>query len=132
MADIDFGQLSEALNDKMDRGGMNAQSPCAVVVSKQDPTADNNYTWYRKYSDGWVEQGGLYNNGANRPTISLPVPINYTFQAQATILWNSTSSVANTIRVVNSDGTTITFHQANGTSVATFAFAWEVKGIAVN
>lgn len=59
MADIDIGQITEALNDKMDRDGHNVQSPSAVIVAKQEPTADNSYTWYRKYSDGWVEQGKL-------------------------------------------------------------------------
>lgn len=29
-----------------------------VLVEYQRPTPENNYTWYRKYSDGWVEQGG--------------------------------------------------------------------------
>ena len=28
------------------------------VVEFQAPTADNNYTWYKKYADGSVEQGG--------------------------------------------------------------------------
>ena len=28
------------------------------VIASQTPTADNNYTWYRKYKSGWVEQGG--------------------------------------------------------------------------
>ena len=27
------------------------------VIEFQAPTAANNYTWYRKYADGWVEQG---------------------------------------------------------------------------
>ena len=29
------------------------------VVEIQEPTAQNNYTWYRLYDDGWVEQGGI-------------------------------------------------------------------------
>lgn len=29
------------------------------VVEEQAPTASNNYTWYRLYNDGWVEQGGI-------------------------------------------------------------------------
>ena len=29
------------------------------VVESQLPTAQNNYTWYRKYKSGWVEQGGI-------------------------------------------------------------------------
>lgn len=28
------------------------------------PTADSNYTWYRKYADGWVEQGGFVSNSS--------------------------------------------------------------------
>lgn len=28
------------------------------VIDFQEPTAQNNYTWYRLYADGWVEQGG--------------------------------------------------------------------------
>ena len=28
------------------------------VVACQMPTAENNYTWYRKYKSGWLEQGG--------------------------------------------------------------------------
>ena len=41
------------------------------VIDFQAPNAGNNYTWYRKYADGWVEQGG------NIPfkTTSLTFPI---------------------------------------------------------
>lgn len=28
------------------------------VIETQFPTAENNYTWYRLYKSGWVEQGG--------------------------------------------------------------------------
>ena len=28
------------------------------VVAWQMPTSNNNYTWYRKYKSGWLEQGG--------------------------------------------------------------------------
>lgn len=34
------------------------------VIAFQEPTALNNYTWYRLYADGWVEQGGNYDNGS--------------------------------------------------------------------
>lgn len=30
-----------------------------TLVGFQAPTAANNYTWYRKYASGWVEQGCL-------------------------------------------------------------------------
>lgn len=41
------------------------------VVDFQAPTAQNNYTWYRKYKSGWVEQGGETTGGAN--SVTLPI-----------------------------------------------------------
>lgn len=47
------------------------------VVESQEPTVANNYTWYRKYKSGWVEQGGTIPNsttGADyEATVNLPV-----------------------------------------------------------
>jgi hypothetical protein len=55
--DINIGAITEALNDKMDTDGMNAGNPACVVVESWH---DNNGNWYRVYSDGWCEQGGLF------------------------------------------------------------------------
>lgn len=33
------------------------------VIEFQQPTSSNNYSWYRKYADGWVEQGGFAQGG---------------------------------------------------------------------
>ncbi|MFQ6760356.1 MAG: hypothetical protein ACLRFM_03085 [Alphaproteobacteria bacterium] len=49
------------------------------VVASQSPTAENNYTWYRKYKSGWVEQGGY----SDSQTVNLPIEMadtNYTIQ----------------------------------------------------
>ena len=58
-----------------------------MIVAFQAPNADNNYTWYRKYADGWVEQGGIANTSSATTTWSNAVvfPIimndaNYTYQ----------------------------------------------------
>ena len=54
------------------------------VIDFQAPTAQNNYTWYRKYADGWVEQGGVYTgslSAGNSVAITLAVVMsdaNYT------------------------------------------------------
>lgn len=40
------------------------------LVASQKPTSSNNQTWYRKYADGWVEQGGV-----GQGKITLPVPM---------------------------------------------------------
>jgi len=46
------GLNAELFNGKVDVGHQ--------VIAFQAPTAANNYTWYRKYADGWIEQGGYY------------------------------------------------------------------------
>lgn len=44
------------------------------VVESQLPTAANNYTWYRKYKSGWIEQGGTINTGSDtKTTITFPI-----------------------------------------------------------
>ena len=63
------------------------------VVESQLPTAENNYTWYRKYKSGWVEQGGVWNGNLTCATgqevvqeIMLPVTMaNNKFFATATV-----------------------------------------------
>ena len=62
------------------------------LIAYQIPTSGNNHTWYRKYSDGWVEQGGVLSGSqsiaagaeGNLGTITLPVAMantNYTVTA---------------------------------------------------
>lgn len=63
------------------------------VVEWQIPTDLNNYTWYRKYKSGWVEQGGQSDNTAQNVvyTVTLPVPManaNYTATVTSTITGN--------------------------------------------
>ena len=47
------------------------------VIASQSPTAENNYTWYRKYKSGWVEQGQKQINCPHNSvqTITLPIPM---------------------------------------------------------
>lgn len=48
------------------------------VIETQAPTAENNYTWYRKYKSGWVEQGGHVNVDINLSAYQAQGPINIT------------------------------------------------------
>jgi len=60
------------------------------VIAWQTPSAANNFTWYRKYKSGWVEQGGsdftprTINAGTGTAWyVTLPVPMsdtNYNIQ----------------------------------------------------
>lgn len=55
------------------------------VIEFQAPTADNGYTWYRKYADGWVEQGGQLTGRS----ITFPIP----FAQEPTLAFADKSSV---------------------------------------
>lgn len=48
-----------------------------ILVASQMPTAANNWTWYRKYSDGWVEQGGYIGAVATNSAKTFTFPIPY-------------------------------------------------------
>lgn len=97
------------------------------VVERQDPTAENGYTWYRKYKSGWVEQGGII--PVNTSSITLPIVMsnsNYSFQVSgykrsdtATMSWNYISSNTQTT-------TGFTIASSGGRR------CWEVKGIAAS
>ncbi|MFQ6739189.1 MAG: hypothetical protein ACLRFJ_00770 [Alphaproteobacteria bacterium] len=43
------------------------------VIESQAPTAENNYTWYRKYKSGWVEMGGTIAVGGDSVSIIFPL-----------------------------------------------------------
>ena len=43
------------------------------IIEMQIPTAENNYTWYRKYKSGWIEQGGRQSASNSTATVDLPI-----------------------------------------------------------
>ncbi|MCQ2075944.1 MAG: hypothetical protein MJZ20_02775 [Bacteroidaceae bacterium] len=98
------------------------------VIAFQVPTEENGYTWYRKYADGWVEQGG---NAVNQKpaTITLPVEMadtNYTLVATGFLesrtntngaRWSDVSAWITSTTTITMGGTTL-------------GMCWEVKGMA--
>ena len=132
MTDINVGQFSEALNDKMDRDAHNVQSPSDVVIEKQDPSAANNYTWYRKYKSGWVEQGGVYvGNSASFPTITLPVAMADTHYNIATQFYGDFANNYFYNRVNILSATTFQCGYDGDTNDPD-GFYWQACGIAAN
>lgn len=70
------GITTETLNGKADTDLGNIPANYDYVVESQLPTADNGYTWYRKYKSGWVEQGGRTRVGEiTNETKSITLPI---------------------------------------------------------
>lgn len=116
------GITAETLNDKVDKGH--------EVIAFQAPTSENNHTWYRKYADGWVEQGQFgYSLARNTTTaVTLPVPMantNYTGQISGA---NTTFATASTLAIAANSTTQVNLWNYNGS--ATMSVNWEVKGMA--
>ena len=135
MTDINIGAITEALNDKIDRDMRNVDTVAGgdAVIAFQRPTAENNYTWFRKYASGWVEQGGQasvtgYSTTSNS-TITLPVEMGSShFFAQATILGNGENiGMAQEVAILS---TTQISLRINYSSSVTRTMSWEVKGFA--
>jgi len=108
-----------------------------TLVAVQYPSAANNYTWYRKYSDGWVEQGGVYDRGGYstnwNTTILLPITMadsNYT----VLLATNSIDGDHLGEHGLNFESRTTTgfavYYYAGSTSDGSRGASWEVKGLA--
>ena len=105
------------------------------VVEFQAPTVANNYTWYRKYADGWVEQGGLYidDSGSGSTEYNVVFPI---------IMANNTYITSCFTDEINYDSTSPNYPlfcsglTTTGMTLkaawrrANYRYHWEVKGMA--
>ena len=109
-----------------------------TVVEFQLPTEENNYTWYRKYASGWVEQGG---NNAGYDSISgnimiknLIVPMqDNKYTAQILVFLQSSDGGAYWARqLTDSTATQLKYYMYMGTAVTTNNpfISWMVCGMA--
>lgn len=74
MSDIDVNAIADVLNNKVDLADGTNQASVDYVVESQLPTADNDYTWYRLYKSGWVEQGGQITLAdSTNTTVNFPI-----------------------------------------------------------
>lgn len=97
------------------------------VVDFQAPTATNNYTWYRKYKSGWVEQGGRYPNRQNIST-TMPVEMSDTnYSVVLTYETDSSNSAQYASLSISTSKTTTSFTIKNSGSI--FG-GWQVSGMA--
>lgn len=101
------------------------------VVAKQDPTASNNYTWYRLYNDGFVEQGGR-NTTANDTTVTITLPItmsNAEYVAQKTCITDNSFLLSNiSFRTFTVAAKTTTSFQTFANQQSTNGFNWQASG----
>lgn len=108
------------------------------IIGFQRPNFENNFTWYRLYSDGWVEQGGIKKAIANNSNFLQPLPItmadgNYTVTIAQCASDNSgyEGFYRNHGAVLARTTTTVTLsnRRFNGTDTYTIDIMWEVKGM---
>ena len=121
------GLNAEMFNNKVDVGH--------EVIAFQVPTAANNYTWYRKYADGWVEQGGQYVGIVGVSTgVSITLPVTMT-DANYTLNITGEQNSSNWAGAVIRNGTrTTTGFQAyvwgGGSGDQIRGLCWVVQGMA--
>lgn len=103
-----------------------------MLIAVQRPTAENDYTWFRVWSDGWVEQGGIISHAAadEGRTTTMPIEMmdtNYTFNREPLIYTNASGT-----------GDAY-FHGATSRTTTTFTcwlssyvndYSWQVSGMA--
>lgn len=108
------------------------------VIEFQEPTADNNYTWYRKYADGWVEQGGVgATSSGNGLDVVLLIGMSNTNYTLLVTSDTPTSTSASTVHGCHYDNKTTTGFRIicmggnSGTWVAQNV-NWQVSGMAAS
>ncbi len=108
------------------------------VIESQEPTAENNYTWYRKYKSGWVEMGGR-NNGLNEiATIQLPInmkDLSYTVQITRLVVTTANDQASISLQARNLSLSSFqvrqTYATSNGGGTGSgsgYAYNWIVFG----
>ena len=129
---INIGNLSEMINDKMDRDLMNALVKTDFVVESKAPD-ENDPTWYRVYKSGWLEQGGAFpapgDSGSNPYTLNYPKAFNDTSYYINMAYTNNTTHCAYydiNIRSKTVQSSIITTHCSGTWYGATIV--WEAKG----
>lgn len=98
------------------------------VIETQLPTASNNYTWYRKYKSGWVEQGGYSDTKTDTIEIFLIIPFadtNYNINITQGIFTSNASDIRNRYIKSKESNKFIT------SSISGIAFYWSACGQAL-
>ncbi len=108
------------------------------VVESQAPSADNNYTWYRKYKSGWIEQGGEATIAAQAANtilgtdVTLPVTMAGT-NYLVNVCFITDGGNTMTLRNISNTRATTKLTIGTWTTIAitnSYIVTWEIKGMA--
>lgn len=127
-------QNTAGLNAELFNSKADVSSVAHVVVEFQAPTANNNYTWYRKYADGWVEQGGQFTAQGGQYAVYqvTPLPVtmaNNNYYANG-IAKHSSADTTLTVSIDSTTTTTTVLGIRKHWSSTGQTIVWEVKGMA--
>jgi hypothetical protein len=106
------------------------------VIEFQAPTSTNNYTWYRKYADGWVEQGGIKNQAStSAQALTLPVTMSgSTYSVLTSVMDDNLSGYVFCVKVTSKTttgfNTTVWGSYQQGIATSGYNFVWQVSGMA--
>lgn len=126
----DIESVSTALNNKADKDLSNVSCNIRYVVA----TWRSGANWYRKWSDGWIEQGGIKTISSKSAAVQITLN-----QAMANTNYiplfsidNSTGSSASTGQVGVYSKTTTSFYVrtilSDGSAVSSLNRSWYVAG----
>lgn len=128
---VDYNDFATLETSKANTSLDNVSAGIDFVVESQFPTAENDYTWYRKYKSGWVEQGGIV-SGASYQTINLPIAMadtNYTVFITDRRTGTTRDGNENAQVLLGNSTTTKVYVFLNSNVQGSY---WEVKGMAAS
>ena len=103
------------------------------VVESQEPTEENNYSWYRLYKSGWVEQGGFCSGTAENNPVTLAIEMKDTEYTIVATNMQTTAVDAWGWIVVSRDSQTTTGFSLGGRqgtdSITPVRTNWQVSGM---
>ena len=124
---MDTEKKAIRIHDGSTQGGIKIPSETTAdyVVEWQMPASENNYTWYRKYRSGWIEQGGYLSGSGAGVTVSLPV---FMADGNYTVTFGNTSG--NYEQIMLTGRTTTTFSAKISKGTGNVSGCWQISGIA--
>lgn len=126
------GLNAEMFNNKADLNLMNTAANVDFVIESQLPTAENGYTWYRKYKSGWVEQGGIVFPTAStvtRVSVTLPITMGNTVYSVQVTGGDNTADAGIFSYYTNRTTTGFEILYSHTTSSYTIGDSWQVSGV---
>jgi hypothetical protein len=105
------------------------------VVAYQVPTSysTNGLTWYRKYSSGWVEMGGVWelpSYGTYYKSVQINLPVTMSNTNYSVVVTNTGDNGTAYTRTINGKTTSSFLCKSDGDTARYNGFNWYLTGMA--